>query len=464
MLRPTAVINVVALSEGFLEHAPKIRKYAEHHSLRRVKPGLPALTCSVQSSMLTGQPVSGHGIVGNGWFDRDLNEVHFWKQSNRLVGGEKVWETAKKLDPAFTCANLFWWFNMYSSVDYAVTPRPIYKADGRKIPDIWTNPPELRGLLQEELGQFPLFNFWGPGASIRSSEWIAQAAMRVYERHAPTLTLVYLPHLDYPLQKLGPGHADIPDQVRRVDRVVGGLIDFFEERGVRVVLLSEYAIEPVDTPIEINRILRKEGGIEVRDEEGGEVLDPGLSRCFAVADHQVAQVYVRDSADIPRYAELCRSIPGVDLVLDRNQQREREINHDRSGDLFLMAKSGYWFAYQYWLDDQRAPDFARTVDIHRKPGYDPLELFLDPRIQFPGFRIARKLLQKKLGFRTLLDLIPLDNSLVRGSHGIFAREETQTMPILIAPEDRGFDPVPCTEVRKIILDSVFGPDAGVGAS
>ena len=316
MAHPTAVLLVVGLNQNLLgEHCPRLDAFADRGTLRRLKPILPAVTCSVQSSMLTGLPPREHGIVSNGWYDRESAEVRFWKQSNHLVHGEKVWETARKRDPSVTCANLFWWFNMYSSADYSVTPKPMYKADGRKIPDCYADPPELRGSLQEQLGQFPLFNFWGPGSSIASSRWIADAARLVHERHRPTLTLVYLPHLDYALQKLGPNHADIPKALREIDDVGGGLIDYFEGNGVRVVVGSEYGIAAVDDAVHINRLLRVAGGIRVRVEEGLELLDPGASPAFAVADHQVAHVYVRAPSEIARYADFCRGWRGWNKCL-----------------------------------------------------------------------------------------------------------------------------------------------------
>ncbi|MEM8495932.1 MAG: nucleotide pyrophosphatase/phosphodiesterase family protein, partial [Planctomycetota bacterium] len=288
-LQPLAVLNVVGLSGSLLPHAPNLRRLAERGHATRLRPVLPAVTCSVQSSMLTGRPVdgpNGHGVVGNGWFNQEQQEIQFWKQSNRLVGGEKVWETARNIahqngmDYRGT-ANLFWWFNMGSSADVAVTPRPQYRANGQKVPDIWTHPALERDLLQAELGQFPLFRFWGPGSDLTSSRWIADAAMRVVDRHEPSLTLVYLPHLDYGLQKLGPDHPDIPKHVADIDAVVGDLIAFFAERDTRVIALSEYGIEPVNTPIHVNRYLRDAGLLSVREEGGRELLDPIASRAFA---------------------------------------------------------------------------------------------------------------------------------------------------------------------------------------
>ncbi len=457
MAHATAVILVVGLNQSLIgEHSPRLRAFSKNGIVRRLRPVLPAVTCSVQSSMLTGLLPSDHGVVGNGYYHRQLAEIHFWKQSNLLVCGEKVWETARRRDPSITTANLFWWFNMYSSVGYSVTPRPIYKADGRKIPDCYTEPPELRYLLQERFGVFPLFHFWGPASSIQSSRWIAQAAVFVHQRYRPTLTLVYLPHLDYALQKLGPDHAGVAKALAEIDQVVGELIDYFDGHGVRTMIVSEYGIEAVAEAVPINRVLRQEGAIRVREEQGRELLDAAASRAFGVADHQVAHVYVKDHGDIPRYADLCRTVPGVELVLDHEQQAKLGLRHERAGDLVLVAGRRHWFSYYYWLEDDKAPDFARTVDIHRKPGYDPLELFIDPAIRFPKVTIGRKLFMSKLGFRTMLGVIPLDTSLVRGSHGRI-EQPASVQPVLICPRDYGDHPeeLPCTRIRQLILENLF---------
>ncbi len=454
----TAVILVVGLTRSLIgEHAPRLKRFADRGIVTTLRPTLPAVTCTVQSSMLTGLPVSGHGIVGNGWYHREQCEVQFWKQSNRLVHGEKVWETARKRDPSFTCANLFWWYNMYSSADFSVTPRPIYKADGRKIPDCYTEPPTLRDGLTERFGRFPLFQFWGPAASIASTRWIVDASLHVCEKHDPTLTLIYLPHLDYALQKLGPDHPDIPLAVAEVDFEVARLLDFFEKQDTRVMILSEYGIEQVTGPIEINRILREEGAIRLREEEGLELLDPGASDAFAVVDHQLTHVYVKHERDIPRFADLCRAIPGVERVLLREDRAKLAIDHERSGEIVLVAQAGRWFSYPWWLDDARAPDFARTVDIHRKPGYDPAELFLDPKIPLPKLKIAWRLFQRKaLGMRALLDVIPLDASLVQGSHGRPDMPES-LRPILMTHTDIGHldESIDAPAVRDVILRHVF---------
>jgi predicted AlkP superfamily pyrophosphatase or phosphodiesterase len=416
--RPTAVINLVGLSGSLLgEHTPRIVEFGKRTGIHRISPVLPALTCSTQSTYLTGLRPSEHGVVGNGWYFKDLAQVWLWRQSNHLVSGAKLWDLARQRDPEFTCANLFWWFNMASSVDYAVTPRPVYRSDGLKLPDIHTHPIGLRDSLQKALGPFPLFNFWGPAADLRSSQWIAEAAKRVYLEFRPTLNLVYLPHLDYCLQKEGPTGATVPKELKEIDQLCGELIDFYLDHGVRVVLLSEYGIGEVSSPIAINRILREYGLLAVREECGEDHFDPAESRAFAVADHQIAHVYVQSPADRMMVRELLEKIPGIESILDEPAQATAGIGHPRSGDFVLVAKPTRWFSYYYWLDDRRAPDFARTVDIHRKPGYDPAELFLDPSLKLPKLRIARRLAEKALGFRYTMDVTPLKGDLVRGSHG-----------------------------------------------
>ncbi|QTN30995.1 alkaline phosphatase family protein [Akkermansiaceae bacterium] len=405
-----AVLNVVGLSESLLGgNAPGITAFAEKNGLQNYAPAFPALTTTAQSSILTGTPPERHGIVANGWYDRETAEVRFWKQSNHIVHGEKIWDTLRKTVPGFTCAKLFWWYNMHSSADFTVTPRPLYPADGSKHFDIHTQPMGLRDELKAALGPFPFPAFWGPAAGIASSEWIAASAKHVEEINSPTLSLVYLPHLDYCLQKDGPGAPSIAHEVQAIDRVVTDLIRFYESRGVKVMLLSEYGISPVDKPIHLNRLFREKGWLSIKNELGRETLDCGGCKAFAVADHQIAHVYVNDPGTLPEVRALLESTPGIAEI--------RPQNHPRSGDLIAIADPDAWFTYYYWTDDAKAPDFARTIDIHRKPGYDPCELFIDPQIGFPKLRIAKFLLKKKLGIRGLLDVIPLDASLVKGSHG-----------------------------------------------
>ena len=416
-MHKTAVLNVVGLTPSLLGDAmPALSAWARNGAVARIKSAFPAVTCSAQSDYLTGVYPDRHGIVGNGWYSREDAEIKFWKQANRLVQGNKIWHAARAADPSFTCANLFWWFNMYSDVDYSVTPRPMYPADGRKIPDVYTSPGPLRDELQAKLGTFPLFEFWGPRAGIRSTRWIADAAKLVDQRFNPTLTLIYLPHLDYNLQRLGPVPAAAED-LKQIDAVCDDLIRHYESCGARVIVLSEYGIREVTVPIHLNRVLRQHGLIAVREELGHEMLDPGASVAFAVADHQVAHVYVNDPSRVDDVRRVVEAVDGVAMVLGDTEKRAWHIGHERAGDLVAVAAPHAWFTYYFWLDDDRAPDFARTVEIHRKPGYDPVELFLDPAIRIPPLTVGWKLMKRKAGFRSLLDVIPLDATLVKGSHG-----------------------------------------------
>jgi len=417
-LRKTAVINVVGLTPELLgPDMPRLTAWAGRGKTTSVQPVLPAVTCSAQATYLTGEYPAKHGIVGNGWYFRDDCEIKFWRQSNKLIQAPKIWETARDFDPKFTCANLFWWYNMYSTVNYSVTPRPIYAADGRKFPDTYTTPANLRNELKAELGTFPLFNFWGPNTSIKSSQWIADAAKWVDRKRQPTLSLVYLPHLDYNLQRVGPHHPSIRTDLREIDSVCGDLISFYEAHGTQVIVLSEYGITEVSKAVHLNRELRKAGLLAVREELGLELLDPGASAAFAVADHQIAHVYVNDPRVKARVQALIEKTDGVESVLDDEGKAAAGLNHERAGDFVAIARPDSWFTYYCWLDDKKAPDFARTVDIHRKPGYDPVELFVDPALKLPKLKVGAVLLKKQLGFRYLLDVIPLDASLVKGSHG-----------------------------------------------
>jgi len=417
-MHKTVVINAVGLTPALIgEHTPRLRAFAKAGALASIGPVLPAVTTTVQSTYLTSAWPSEHGIVGNGWYFRDECEIKFWKQADPLVQRPRIWEAARAIDPAFTCANLFWWYNMYSSADVAVTPRPMYPADGRKLPDLWTKPADLRHSLQAELGQFPLFKFWGPATSIAATRWIAHSAIRVDQQFHPTLTLIYLPHLDYSMQRLGPDPQANAADLRDLDAVCGTLFDHYASKGARVIVLSEYGIAPVSNPVHLNRILRQANLLAVRSEQGRDLLDAGASAAFAVADHQIAHIYVNDRTRLGMVRSLLESTPGVERVLDEVGKRSEHLDHPRSGELIAIAAPDAWFTYYYWLDDQRMPDFARTVDIHRKPGYDPVELFLDPRLKMPKLKIAATLLRRKLGFRSLMEVIPTDASLVRGSHG-----------------------------------------------
>ena len=450
-MKKVAVLNLVGLSNHLLKSdgLSFIKKYFENGSINLIKPVTPAVTSSTQATYLTGQLPSKHGIVGNGWYFQELAQVWLWRQVNSLIQSEKIWEEARKKNPDFKSANLFWWFNMYSSVDYSVTPRPVYRSDGLKLPDIYTEPQNLANDLQNKLGDFPLFQFWGPGASIKSSQWIADAAIEVFKKHQPDLNLVYLPHLDYILQKEGPNGPNVSAELKQIDQVCQKLIEFYEKQNVEVIVLSEYGITEVKQHIPINQFLRKLDYLKVRVECGEDHFDAGASEAFAVCDHQIAHIYIKDKTQIQKIKNQIESLPGIATILDQETKKQFGLDHDRSGDLVLLAKSDAWFSYKYWLDDTKAPDFARTVDIHKKPGYDPLELFIDPKIRIPKLKLVWTLIKKKLGFRYLMNVIPLDESLIKGSHGSpFVSEDF--WPVLLTKDQNKniFEP---TEIKDLIM-------------
>tara|TARA_A100001015_G_C14952916_1_gene697513 strand:- start:139 stop:1503 length:1365 start_codon:yes stop_codon:yes gene_type:complete len=417
-MKKTAVLNIVGLTKQLIgDSTPFLRNWIKKKNISTIKPMLPAVTCSVQTTYLTGTWPNEHGIVGNGWFFKDLQEIKFWHQSNKLVKKPFIWDKIKQNNPKFTCANMFWWYNMYSNVNYSVTPRPQYRTDGLKVPDCYSHPSSLRDQLQNDLGQFPLFDFWGPKTSIKASHWIASASLKVHQWHNPDLMLIYLPHLDYVLQKFGPKTPECEHDLKELDTVCERLISSLEKKGINVCVLSEYGIEPVRTAIHVNKQLRELGMIKVREENGLELLDAGASTAFAVSDHQIAHLYIKESHLITQLKNHFMNQAGIEHVLTKDEQKKFKINHNRSGDLVLISSKDHWFSYYYWLNDKKAPDFARSVAIHNKPGYDPVELFFDPKKKLIYPTIILKLIKKKLGFRTIMDVIPIDTSLVKGSHG-----------------------------------------------
>lgn len=454
-MKRTAVLNIVGLTKSLIgPQMPNIGRFVERSSLKHIRPTFPAVTCTAQSTYLTGVNPSQHGIVGNGWYDREYAEHRFWKQSNHLVQSPKLWDVLKQKDSSFTCAKLFWWYNMYADVDYSITPRPMYPADGRKVFDIYTQPMALRETIKQDLGDFPFPNFWGPIAGIESSKWIAQSAQWIEQKYQPTLNLVYLPHLDYNLQRYGPCDRRVHSDLHAIDTLVGQLIQFFEARDIQIILLSEYGITEVDQAIHLNRLFREQGWITVKDELGLEQLDCGASGAFAIADHQIAHIYLNDPTIKETVRKTLLATEGVSEVLDADSMPDYNIDHARAGDLIAIADERSWFTYYYWLDDAYAPDFARCVDIHRKLGYDPVELFIDPNLKFPKLKVVQKLLCKRLGFRTLMDLIPLDASLVRGSHGRIPSDK-KDWPVLITDSSHKADtPIDSTDVFQHLLEQI----------
>lgn len=463
------LLNVVGLAWRHIgPNTPHLAKLRDRGAGAPMTTVLPAVTTSAQATLLTGTLPREHGIVGNGWYDREAGEVRFWQQSNALVHGEKLFEALARRDPSATSAKLFWWYNMGARVDHSITPRPWYPADGRKVMGVYGAPASYPARLEERLGPFPFFDFWGPKAGLASSEWIARAALDTLREERPTLTMVYLPHLDYDHQRYGPDDPRSQQALAEVDALVGLLMDAADEQDVTTVVVSEYAIQDVDRAVLPNVLLREAGLLSVRPaphvvrgqglaagsgarDPIGERLDPFASRAFAVADHQVAHIYVADPADLERTRAALLQSPDIAELLDREAQAYYGIDHPRAGDLVAVAAPGAWFAYPYWLDQANAPDFARTVAIHDKPGYDPCELFFDPKLKSPKLRLARRLAQKKLGMRYLMDVIPLDTSLVKGSHGRLP-ERPEDGPVFLSSEPQDLpDVVEMTSVKERLL-------------
>jgi len=422
-MKKVLVLNLVGLNRALLESGamPAVQAYAQQQRLLEVVPPLPAVTCTAQADMLMGCNANKHGGVANGWYYRELSEIWLWRQSVKLIDGkgslESVLQRWKRHYPDSTTAQIFWWWNLPGHADWSITPRPTYYADGRKGQDTQSAPASLRLKLQEKLGDFPLFRFWGPGANIASTRWIAEAVCYTMRTLEAGLVLGYLPHLDYDLQRYGPNSTQARTAAAELDKEVARLLQEAQLLGYQVILLSEYGIEEVHTAVFPNRALRDAGLLDVHPARNGALLDPGNSRAFAVCDHQVAHVYVHEPADLAKVRKILSALPGVETIYAGEDLAGIGLDHERSGELVLVAAAGYWFAYPYWTGADKEPDFARTVDIHRKPGYDPCELLFDPAISFLKTRLAFKLLGKKLGQRTLMNVIPTDTSLIRGSHG-----------------------------------------------
>lgn len=413
-----AVLDVVALSRQILAYMPRLSTWAAQRKVCSFPPAFPAVTTSTQSTYITGLSPLDHACYGNGWYNREMCEIQFWKQSNKLVQGPRIWNKLKEIyGKEFTCAKLFWWYNMYADADWTITPRPMYPADGRKVFDIYTQPMNLRETIKAELGEFPFPTFWGPMAGMPATEWIANAARRIEDKHHPHLSLIYLPYLDYDLQKFGPSSDEARKAAEKMDDVVMSLIEFLENAGVTPLIVSEYGICDVAHDVALNRLFREKGWISIKPELGTEMLDCGASKAFAVADHQIASVYINDLSIKDEVKKLLLNTPGIDELRETDFSTLSPVAKNRLPDFTAIAAPDTWFSYYYWLDDALAPDFARCVDIHRKPGYDPAEMFFDPQIKFPLLHGAWFLLKKKLGFRALMKVIALNGKQVKGSHG-----------------------------------------------
>lgn len=412
--RHVIVINVAGLSPRHLEQRedlPNLSLLMKQGIAGPLTPAFPALTCPVQASILTGKYSDQHGIVANGFLDRTTLEPRFWEQSAYLVQQPQIWDVLKKKNRAIKTAVLFWQNTLFANSDIVITPRPLH-LDSGMIPWCYSRPSGLYEDLTKVLGEFDLRHYWGPMASVKSSEWITGAAMEVFKNQLPDLLMVYLPHLDYSSQKFGIGTDVERKDLREVDRLIGNIIQTVDDLKLRdrttFLVLSEYSIVNVTGAVCLNRIFRREGLLAVREIQGKEYPDFEMSRAFAVADHQIAHVYVK-SGDVERVRRIMEGTEGVGEVWGDDEKRAHRIHHERSGELVAVARPDRWFAYYWWEDPEKAPEFTRTVDIHRKPGYDPLDLFFDPKTR----------------------AISTDTQLIKGSHGILPQGDSQKACLIL---------------------------------
>jgi predicted AlkP superfamily pyrophosphatase or phosphodiesterase len=409
------LLSIPGLRKQDLATMPTLSRWAGAGDQTNLVPSFPCVTCPVQANMTTGKPPSEHGVVANGFYWRGKHEVEMWTAWNECIARPQIWDILHRHDPAITSAV---WFALHSKgcgADRICTPAPIHNPDGSESLWCYTKPTELYGVLRDKLGHFPLQHFWGPLANIRSTAWICDSAVLAARESCPNFFYIYLPHLDYAAQKFGPDSDAAARALVELDGVLASLVAGLEEAyGAQRPLwlvASEYTIGPVNHVVYPNRALREAGLLHVVDGPDGETLDFTNSRAWALVDHQFAHVFVAEDADVEKVAELFRGREGIDEVLVGDQRSHYELDHERAGEVILISAPNSWQAYYWWLADDRAPKFARTVDIHRKPGYDPVEMHFD---------MATK-------------SIPLDATLVKGSHGAPARDASQR-GVLVASE------------------------------
>jgi predicted AlkP superfamily pyrophosphatase or phosphodiesterase len=335
----------------------------------------PGVTCSAQAEFRTAADASTHGMVSNGLYRRDLGRAMFWEQSAGLVSGRRIWKDFR--DAGRTVAMLFWQQSMGEDADIIVTPAPIHKHHGGMIQDCYAKPPGLYQKLCSQVGgQFKLRHYWGPLASSKAGDWIAEATLAVCGEAAPDLCLTYLPTLDYDLQRYGPASIQATRAANALEAQLTRLLDGARKCGYEVLVFGDYAIVPVSgSAVLPNLALRNAGLLETRDVKG--MLYPIMpaSRAVAICDHQFAHVYVSDPSDVAFVADTLRAVDGIETVLDAEALAKRGLGHPNSGELLAIASEGRWLGYQWWTDPRQAPDYARHVDIHNKPGFDPCELF-----------------------------------------------------------------------------------------
>ena len=399
MVKHLIVVDIAGLEPRLIseDRTPNICGLSAKGELARVRPVFPAVTCTSQASMLSGTYPRQHGIISNGLYNRQTHTVSFWEQSSSLVQADKVWDIAKRGGSGRTTAMLFWQNTMYADADIVLTPRPLHMED-RMIMWCYSRPPGLYEKISYEIGKFDLSTYWGPLASNKSSAWIGRASELVLERQKPNILFTYIPHLDYIFQREGIFPKNFKEEIRFVDNIVGNIMKKTIDLGIRdqtqFVILSEYGFSDVTSDIPINRVFREHGLLAIREIEGREYIDFEYSLAFAMVDHQVAHIYVKGTS-VHQVKRVLDAIEGIEIVLDEEGKKLMNIDHERSGDLIAISDKDRWFSYYWWFEEEKSPPFANRVDIHRKPGYDPSELFIDSKT----------------------NRIPLNGKMVKASHG-----------------------------------------------
>ena len=337
----------------------------------------PAVTCTVQASFRTASYPSKHGMIANGLFYRKLGRPMFWEQSARLVEGDRIWTNFRLRGKRV--GMVFWQQSLGETVDLILSPAPVHKHHGGMIQDCYSKPSGLYRKLCRKIGRpFKLQHYWGPMASWKVGEWIVEAVSEILSDPdlAPDLLLGYLPSLDYDLQRKDPEtDKSVIKTLNKVKEQLLRLIKSAESNGYDVLIFGDYHVAPVCCAVTPNVVLREAGLLTVRHIKNMAYPDFYASRAFAMADHEIAHVYIPDNNDIPIAKNLLKDLPGIAEVLDVEGQAAVNLHHENSGELVLVAAPGKWLSYPWWTEKAEAPDFASHVDIHNKPGYDPCELF-----------------------------------------------------------------------------------------
>jgi predicted AlkP superfamily pyrophosphatase or phosphodiesterase len=402
LIKHVILLDIVGLEIKNLESGnllPNISKIASTGEYSRLEPVFPAVTCTVQASILSGKYPNEHGIICNGLFNRNKHEVSFWEQANSLVEAERIWDLIKKKRPYSRTAVLFGQQTMYSNADFVVTPRPLHMAD-EMIKWCYSRPPGYYEELKSKFGEFNLASYWGPLASQESSGWIVRAALYTLEYQRPNFMFVYIPHADYSAQKFGKNSKAMQNDLKKADEFVGNIVQKVADLGIEnetlFIVFSEYSFNDVKASVPLNQKLRDASLLATRNIHEKEYLDLEYSNAFAMVDHQIAHIYVKKGFE-DKARKVLENVDGVDTVLTSVEKKKLKIDHkERTGDIIALSDRDKWFNYNWWYDGERAPKFARTIDIHRKPGYDPLELCLDYTTKS----------------------ISQDTSLIKGSHGL----------------------------------------------